>query len=102
MKYILSKSSPHSGEWPLVVSFHTVEFNRLPCLNDKIHDDADFAVRFRYQLTMSGNRLLILLSRLLHANIAYEVDTAKIIAAFCLISYCLYYLIRLISIDCRV
>ena len=67
-----------------------------------MYDDARFADQFRYQFTMFGNRLLIGLSRLLHAHIAYEVDTAKIIAAFCRISYCLYDLIRLNSIACRV
>ena len=41
------------------------------------------------------------LSRLLHAHIAYEIDTAKIIAAFFRISYCLLALIRLNSIFCR-
>ena len=39
--------------------------------------------RFRYPLTMFENRVLIRLSRLLHAHIAYETDTAKIIAACC-------------------
>ena len=68
----------------------TVEFNRLPCPNDKIYDDVVFADRFRYPLTMFGNRVLIWLSLLRHAHIAYEIDTAKIIAEFCRISYCLY------------
>ena len=47
-----------------------------------MYDDAFFADRFRYQLTMFGIRVLIWLSRLLHAHIAYGIDTAKIIAAF--------------------
>ena len=39
--------------------FDTLELNRLPCSNNKIYDDADFADRFRYQLAMFGIRLLI-------------------------------------------
>ena len=72
-----------------------LEFNRLPCSNSKMYDDAFFASRFRYQLSMFGIRLLIGLSRLIHAHVAYETDGAKIIAAFCRISYCLHDLIRL-------
>ena len=53
-------------------------------------DGAVFADRFRYQLTMFGIRVLIGLSRTLHAHIAYEIDTSKIIAAFIRISYCLH------------
>ena len=78
--------------------FHTVEFNRLPCPNNKIYDDADFADRFRYQLDIFGIRVLIWLSWLLHAHIAYITDGAKTIAAFCRISYCLHDFIRLNSI----
>ena len=55
-----------------------------------MYDDAFFASRFRYQLSMFGIRLLIGLSRLIHAHVAYETDGAKIIAAFCRISYCLH------------
>ena len=69
--------------------FDTLEFNHLPCSNNKIYDDANFARRFRYQLVMFGIRVLIWLSWLLHAHIAYISDGAKIIAAFCRISYCL-------------
>ena len=49
--------------------FDTVEFNRLPCLNNKMHDDAVFADWFRYQLTMFGIRVLKWVFRLLHAHI---------------------------------
>ena len=70
--------------------------------NDKIYDDVVFADRFRYPLAMVGIRVLIGLSRLLHAHIAYEIDTSKIIAAFCRISYCLRDFIRLNSITIRV
>ena len=58
-------------------------------------EDAVFSDRFRYQFTMFGIRLLIALSRLLHAHIAYEIDTAKINAEFSRISYLLHDLIRL-------
>ena len=75
--------------------FDTVEFNRLPCPKNEMYDDTGFAIRFRNQLTMFGIRVLIWISRLLHAHIAYEIDTAKIIAAFLRISYCLLDLIRL-------
>ena len=60
-----------------------------------MYDDGVFAIRFRYQLTMFEISLLIWISRLLHAHIAYEIDTAEIIAAFFRISYCLLDLIRL-------
>ena len=82
--------------------FHTVEFNRLPCHNDKKYDGVVFADRFRYPLTTFGFQVLIGLSRFLHAHISYETDNSKITAAFCWISYCLYDLIRLNSIVCRV
>ena len=78
--------------------FDTVEFIRLPCSNNEMYDDAVFADRFRYQLTMFEIRILIWLSRLLHAHIAYEIDTSNIIAAFCRISYCLHVFVRLNSI----
>ena len=52
--------------------FDTLEFNRLPCSNNKIYDDAVFADRFRYHLTMFGMFILIRLSRLLITHIAYE------------------------------
>ena len=96
---------PHAAILPIfycLAWFDTVEFNLLPCPNDKKYDDVVFVDRVRYQLAMFGNRLLIGLSRFLHAHIGYEIDTAKIIAAFCRIFYCLYDLIRLISIACRV
>ena len=67
-----------------------------------MYDDVVYADQLRYPLTMFGNRVLIGLSRLLHAHIAYEIDTAKIIAACRRISYCLYDFIRLDSIAGRV
>ena len=60
-----------------------------------MYDDVLFADRFRYPMTMFGNRVLIGLSLLLPAHISYETDTAKIIAAIRRISYCLRDLIRL-------
>ena len=61
---------------------------RMPWPNNTMYDDAISADRFRYQLTMFGIRLLIGLSRFLHTYIAYEIDTAKSIAAFFRIFYC--------------
>ena len=63
-----------------------------------MYDDAVFADRFRNQLTMFGMRVLNWLSLLIHAHVAYETDGAKIISAFCRISYCLHDFIRLNSI----
>ena len=78
--------------------FDTVEFNRLPCPKKDMYDNAVFANRFHYQLTMFGIGVLIWPSRFFHAHIAYVIDSAKIIAAFCRISYCLHDVIRLNSI----
>ena len=77
--------------------FDTPEFNRLPCSNNEMYGDAVFAIRFRYQLAIFRMPLLIWLPRLLHAHVAYEIDTDKIIAAFFRISYCLLDLIRWIQ-----
>ena len=63
-----------------------------------MYDDAVFACRFLCQLTMFGIRLFLGLTLNLHAHIAYEIDTAKIIAVLCRISYCLHDLLRLNSI----
>ena len=67
--------------------FDTVEFNRLPCPKNEMYDDALFANRFHYQLTVYGIRVLIWLSRFFHAHTAYVIDTNKIIAAFLRISF---------------
>ena len=82
--------------------FDTVEFNYLSCEYNEMYDDAVFADRFSYQLTMFRIWVLIDLSRLLHSLIAYEIDTANIIAAFCRIYCCLRDLIRLNSFVCHV
>ena len=55
--------------------FETLEFNRLSWSNNKIYDDAVFADRFRYHLTMFGMWILIRQSRLLNTHIAYEIAT---------------------------
>ena len=81
--------------------FHTVELNRLPCPKNEMYDDAVFANRFHYHLSMFEIRVLIWLSPFSHAHIAYEIDTVKIIAAYFRISYCLLDLIRLNSIVCH-
>ena len=67
-----------------------------------MYDDAVFADRFHCQLTMFRIRVLLFLSRLLRAHIAYGIDNAEIIAAFFRISYRLHDLIRLNSIVCHV
>ena len=82
--------------------FDTVVFNRLPCLKIEMYDDAVFANQFQYQLTMFGIRVLIWLSRFLHAHIEYVIETDKIIAPFIRISFCLLDLIRQKSIVCHV
>ena len=82
--------------------FDTPDFNRLPCSNNKMYDDAVFADQFRYRLTMFGIPVLIWLSRILHVNIAHEINTSKITAAFFRISYYLHDLIRLSSFLCHV
>ena len=51
-----------------------------------MYDDPVLSAGFRGELTMLGFRVLIGLSRLFHARIAYEIDTAKIIAVFLRIS----------------
>ena len=81
---------------------YTAELNRLSCPNNKMYDDAFFADQLRYQLTMFEIREVVELSRLVHANIAYEIVTTIIIAAFCRISYCLHDMIRMNSIVCHV
>ena len=99
--YVIDTDKNHRSILPnclLFAWFDTLEFNRLPCSNNKIYDNAHFADRFRYQLAMFGSRLVIWLSWLHHAHIAYITDGAKIIAAFCRISYCLHEFIRLNSI----
>ena len=60
-----------------------------------MYDDVVFADRYRYPLTMFWSRVWIGLSLLIHGHIAYEIDTSKIIAAFCRISLFLRHLIRL-------
>ena len=77
---------------------YTAEFNRLSCPNKNMYDDAVFADRFRYQLAMLEFCDVIGLSRLVHANIAYEIVTTNIIAALCRISHSLHDLIRTNSI----
>ena len=51
-----------------------------------MYDDEVFADRFRYQLTMFEFRVLVRLSRLIRAHIAYEIVVAKITAEICRIS----------------
>ena len=61
----------------LIAWFDTHEFSRLPCSNNKMNDDAVYANRFRYQLTMFEVFIFIRLSRLLDTHIAYEIAIQK-------------------------
>ena len=54
-----------------------------------MYDDGVFADRFNYKLTMIEIPVLVRLSRLLHAHIAYEIAVAKITAEICRVSHCL-------------
>ena len=67
-RYCQNHRSIHPN-FPLFAWFDMLEFSCLPCSNKKMYDDAVFADRFLYQLTMFENRLLIWLSRLIHARI---------------------------------
>ena len=58
----------------LFVWFHTVEFNRLLCPNDKMHDNTVFADRFPYDVAILELCILLGLSRLFDIHIAYEID----------------------------
>ena len=58
-------------------------FYRVYDLIRLMYDDAFLADRLRYQFTMFRFPVLVGLSPILHAHIAYETDTAKINAAFC-------------------
>ena len=51
----------------------TVEFNGLPCPNNKMYDDVVFDNRFRFKLTMFEVCILIWLSILFDTHIAYEI-----------------------------
>ena len=62
----------------MIAGLDTLEFNRLPCSNNQIYDDADYADRFRYQLTMFEVFILIGLSRLLDTHVASEIAIQKI------------------------
>ena len=53
--------------------FDTIEFNRMLCSNNKMHDDIVFNDRFWYQMTMFEVCIFTGLSRLLDTHIAYEI-----------------------------
>ena len=81
--------------------FDTVEFNCLPSPSNDVRW-CGFCYSIPLSIDYVWNLSIDRLYRLLHAHIAYEIDTAEIIAAFCRISYCLRYLIRLNSIVCMI
>ena len=93
-----------SPNFLLFAWFDTLEFNRPPWIQSsamfKQQDIRWCGYRWSIPLSIGyvWNSVLIWLSWLLHAHIAYITDGAKIIAAFCRISYCLHDLIRLNSI----
>ena len=68
IRYCQNHRSIHPN-FPLFAWFDRLEFNRLPCSINKMYDDAVLADRFLYQMTMFGIRVLIWLSRLIHARI---------------------------------
>ena len=72
-----------------ILLYNLILFNSIACRfqNEKMYDGAVFADRFPYQLAMVGDRELIGLSRLLHAHIAYEIDTSKINSLCLIIPY---------------
>ena len=57
----------------LLAWFDRFEFNRLPCSNNKMYDDAVYPDRFLYQLTMFEVFILIGLSRILDTHVDYEI-----------------------------
>ena len=59
MKQILKKVRSIQPNFLFFAWFVTAEFNRLPCSNNKMYDDMDFADWFRYQLTMFEVCILI-------------------------------------------
>ena len=85
---------------PIFVLFSMIWYCRIQSTAVSKERDVRWCC-FRYSNPLSIDyvhiRVLIWISRLLHAHIAYEMDAAKIIAAFFRISYCLLDLIRLNS-----
>ena len=82
--------------------YELIRLNSIACSVQNSTADVVFVDRFRYQLNMFRIPVLVALSRLPHAHIAYETDTANIIATFCRISCCLHDFMRLNSIVCHV
>ena len=92
------QSVPYAAILENFLFFSMISYCRIQspaCPISKIYDDAVFADRFHYQLTMFGISELIGLSRLIHTHITCEIDTAKITAAIFRISYRLHDMIRL-------
>ena len=82
------------------VWFDTVEFNRVPCPNDKMYDGVVFADWLRiYVLDSCIDRIISTPSC---SYFMWYIYTAQIIAEFCRIYYCLYDMIQLNSTACRV
>ena len=95
----MRKPRQKSAELP-ILKHDLTRSNSIVCRLEKtMYDNEVFIHRCCYQLTMFGIPLFIWLSSLLHARIAYVIDIAKMIAAFCRINYCLHNLIRLNSFN---
>ena len=99
---ILPKSSQHSSEFPIVCL--TLDGWIQSSAMIKQQDVRWCGFRWSIPLLFDyvWNWVLIGLSRLLHAHIAYEIDIAKIIAAFIRISHFFHDLICLNSVACHV
>ena len=75
--------------WKIRCWIHILAWIDRSCIvihKSLVLDYAVFADRFRFQLNMFGIGVLIGLSRIIYAHIAYEIDGGKIITAFCRIS----------------
>ena len=95
---------PYAAILQIFLLFSMIWYNRIqsPALSEQ--QDVRWC-GFRWSIPLSIGYVwnsLIGLSWLFHAHIAYEVDNAKIIAAFFRISCCLNDFIRLNSIGCHV
>ena len=95
-------SSPHSAEFPIVcmIIFSWIQSPAVSKQQDVRWCSFHWSIPLSIDYVWKSNMDSVI--RLLHAHIAYEIYTAKIIAAFRRISYCLYDWIRMNSIACLV
>ena len=57
--------------------FGKIEFNRLPCPNDKMYVAVIFADRLPFQLSMSEGCILIWQCQIRHAQIVHDTVISK-------------------------